>query len=422
MAILMAAMRPQALAGVVLNDIGPELDPTGAQRIQLRGSTAARAYLGRRRTTNETHFRSGSARLRRRRWRAFAENRSWRTPTGCRGWRRTEDRRCVARNPSPPGATQAMWLAFGRYAACQHSRSAAPIPICSRRQRSIACSAKCRNSARDRAKSRSSSATRRAGKPAAIERFSVTRVVSHGVQRSFLRPCERVCARPARLPKSSSHILQRDSTARSRAGSRDRQRPGSRRVGAHFDWWWRATAASLNSKCGAHLDVAYVGNLAEQPAFKTTASTWRRRRRLHIGSITTFPSRDAMCCALMARWRSGPTGSRTSSRRSMLSSRTSKATSSVCTGQRSDAMSDAYRDLPFQCMSPRAGVPAPPRMDAGQLHRLRQYLVRDAAVYEGVLCRPVAELYAPKSCRCGARRSSDRSRPLAAPESGGDRK
>ena len=34
MAMLMAAMRPQMLAGVVLNDIGPEIDPAGAARIQ----------------------------------------------------------------------------------------------------------------------------------------------------------------------------------------------------------------------------------------------------------------------------------------------------------------------------------------------------------------------------------------------------
>jgi pimeloyl-ACP methyl ester carboxylesterase len=40
MATLMAAMRPQMLAGVVLNDIGPEIDPTGAARIQ--------SYAGRR--------------------------------------------------------------------------------------------------------------------------------------------------------------------------------------------------------------------------------------------------------------------------------------------------------------------------------------------------------------------------------------
>jgi pimeloyl-ACP methyl ester carboxylesterase len=39
MAMLMAAWRPQALAGVVLNDVGPELDPRGADRI--------RNYVGR---------------------------------------------------------------------------------------------------------------------------------------------------------------------------------------------------------------------------------------------------------------------------------------------------------------------------------------------------------------------------------------
>jgi pimeloyl-ACP methyl ester carboxylesterase len=39
MAMLMAAARPQMFAGVVLNDIGPELDPAGAARIQ--------SYVGR---------------------------------------------------------------------------------------------------------------------------------------------------------------------------------------------------------------------------------------------------------------------------------------------------------------------------------------------------------------------------------------
>ena len=34
MAMLMASTRPQALGGVVLNDIGPELDPVGTRRIQ----------------------------------------------------------------------------------------------------------------------------------------------------------------------------------------------------------------------------------------------------------------------------------------------------------------------------------------------------------------------------------------------------
>src|ERR1044071_5870722 len=34
MAILMAATRPQTIAGVVLNDIGPEIDPIGVARIQ----------------------------------------------------------------------------------------------------------------------------------------------------------------------------------------------------------------------------------------------------------------------------------------------------------------------------------------------------------------------------------------------------
>jgi pimeloyl-ACP methyl ester carboxylesterase len=34
MAMLMASTRPQALGGVVLNDIGPQLDPVGTRRIQ----------------------------------------------------------------------------------------------------------------------------------------------------------------------------------------------------------------------------------------------------------------------------------------------------------------------------------------------------------------------------------------------------
>ncbi|HEY4369737.1 MAG TPA: alpha/beta hydrolase [Steroidobacteraceae bacterium] len=34
MAMLMASLRPQAIGGIVLNDIGPELDPAGTRRIQ----------------------------------------------------------------------------------------------------------------------------------------------------------------------------------------------------------------------------------------------------------------------------------------------------------------------------------------------------------------------------------------------------
>ena len=49
MGMLMAAMRPQAFAGLVLNDIGPELDPAGATRIAVvRRPTAAGAELERR--------------------------------------------------------------------------------------------------------------------------------------------------------------------------------------------------------------------------------------------------------------------------------------------------------------------------------------------------------------------------------------
>src|SRR5690606_14553968 len=39
MAMTMAMTRPEALAGVVLNDIGPELDPAGVRRLQ--------SYVGR---------------------------------------------------------------------------------------------------------------------------------------------------------------------------------------------------------------------------------------------------------------------------------------------------------------------------------------------------------------------------------------
>jgi hypothetical protein len=62
MALLMAAMWPQMLAGVVLNDIGPEIDPTGAARISIVcRPLAAGTHLGRCRCTDEDDVRPGDA-------------------------------------------------------------------------------------------------------------------------------------------------------------------------------------------------------------------------------------------------------------------------------------------------------------------------------------------------------------------------
>ena len=114
MAILMAAMRPQALAGVVLNDIGPELDPTGAQRIA--------SYAGRLQPVHtwddavqqmKLTFGAALPDYDDTRWRTFTENSFVADADGMP--RLAADSRigdALRAIPAPPGATQGMWLAF----------------------------------------------------------------------------------------------------------------------------------------------------------------------------------------------------------------------------------------------------------------------------------------------------------------------
>jgi pimeloyl-ACP methyl ester carboxylesterase len=114
MAMLMAAMRPAALAGVVLNDVGPELDPVGVARIQ--------SYVGR--LAPVSTWSDAVARVRT----MFAEALPDFTEAQWLELARLtfeEDARGVPQPMSdprigdalramtpPPGAAQGMWLAF----------------------------------------------------------------------------------------------------------------------------------------------------------------------------------------------------------------------------------------------------------------------------------------------------------------------
>ena len=114
MAMLMAATRPQALAGVVLNDIGPEIDPTGAARIQ--------SYAGRLppvRTWNDAAaqmkmtFGLAMPEYSDAQWLAFARQSFDAGDDGVP--RLASDPKigdAIRSIPPPPGATQAMWDAL----------------------------------------------------------------------------------------------------------------------------------------------------------------------------------------------------------------------------------------------------------------------------------------------------------------------
>ena len=116
MAILMAAMRPQLLAGVVLNDIGPEVDPAGVARIQ--------SYAGR--LPQVRNWDDAAAQMKmtfglalpeysEQQWRAFARQSFDEGEGGVP--RLAADPKigdAVRSIPVPPGAAQAMWLALGR--------------------------------------------------------------------------------------------------------------------------------------------------------------------------------------------------------------------------------------------------------------------------------------------------------------------
>ncbi|HKU14404.1 MAG TPA: alpha/beta hydrolase [Steroidobacteraceae bacterium] len=116
MAMLMAATRPQALAGVVLNDIGPEIDPVGVARIQ--------AYAGRLppvRTWDDAAaqmkltFGVAFPEYQEHKWREFARNSFDEGADGVP--RLAADPKigdAVRSIPVPPNVTQAMWLAFGQ--------------------------------------------------------------------------------------------------------------------------------------------------------------------------------------------------------------------------------------------------------------------------------------------------------------------
>ena len=116
MAMLMAAMRPQMLAGVVLNDIGPEIDPAGAARIQ--------SYVGRLppvRTWDDaaaqmkTVFGVALPDYHEQQWHELARNSFDEGDDGVP--RLAADPKigdAVRSIPPPPGALQGMWLAFGQ--------------------------------------------------------------------------------------------------------------------------------------------------------------------------------------------------------------------------------------------------------------------------------------------------------------------
>jgi pimeloyl-ACP methyl ester carboxylesterase len=116
MATLMAAMRPQMLAGVVLNDIGPEIDPTGAARIQsyagrlppVRNWDDAAAQM-------KMTFGLAMPEFSEQQWLAFAR---LSFDEGADGVPRlAADPKigdAIRSIPVPPGAAQAMWLAFGQ--------------------------------------------------------------------------------------------------------------------------------------------------------------------------------------------------------------------------------------------------------------------------------------------------------------------
>jgi pimeloyl-ACP methyl ester carboxylesterase len=115
MAMLMAAMRPAALAGVVLNDVGPELDPVGVARI--------RSYVGRLQPVAtwsdaveqmKTMFAHALPDYTQAQWLEFAHMTFAEDERGVP--KLLSDPKigdAVRAIPPPPGATQAMWLAFG---------------------------------------------------------------------------------------------------------------------------------------------------------------------------------------------------------------------------------------------------------------------------------------------------------------------
>jgi pimeloyl-ACP methyl ester carboxylesterase len=113
MAILMAAMRPTALAGVVLNDVGPELDPAGVERI--------REYAGRVPTVKnwdeavsqmKAMFALALPDFTQAQWCEFARNTFVEEAGGLRLAADPKIGDALRALSAPPDADQAMWLAF----------------------------------------------------------------------------------------------------------------------------------------------------------------------------------------------------------------------------------------------------------------------------------------------------------------------
>ncbi len=116
MAMLMAATRPQVLAGVVLNDIGPEIDPVGVARIQsyagrlppVRNWDDAAAQM-------KMTFGLAFPEYEEPQWRDFARKSFDEDEGGVP--RLAADPKigdAVRAIPAPPGISEAMWLAFGQ--------------------------------------------------------------------------------------------------------------------------------------------------------------------------------------------------------------------------------------------------------------------------------------------------------------------
>jgi pimeloyl-ACP methyl ester carboxylesterase len=115
MAMLMGATRPQAVAGIVLNDVGPEIDPAGAARIQ--------SYVGRLPPVRNWSDAAAQMKLTygvalpdytEQQWMQFARASFVAGDDGVP--RLAADPKigdAVRAMPPRPGATAAMWMAFG---------------------------------------------------------------------------------------------------------------------------------------------------------------------------------------------------------------------------------------------------------------------------------------------------------------------
>lgn len=115
MAMIMAAMRPAALAAVVLNDVGPELDPAGVARIQ--------SYAGRLQPVRTWDDAVAQMKLTfglalpdysEAQWHEFTRQSFIEGNDGIP--RLAADPKigdAIRAIPAPPGVVQGMWLAFG---------------------------------------------------------------------------------------------------------------------------------------------------------------------------------------------------------------------------------------------------------------------------------------------------------------------